>query len=86
VVPAYFRSRGGRVYRVYRHSQTLDADRARYVLRAVPVRAEDAPMTAEAAQEVDTESLRDRIRLRQVVPTPEQTFEQLWQQLRLDLA
>ena len=86
MVPAYYRSRGGRVYRVYRHSQTLDADRSRYVLRAVPVRAADASTAAEAVQVIDTESLRDRIRLRQVVPTPEQTFEQLWQQLRLDLA
>jgi hypothetical protein len=86
MVPAYYRSQGGRVYRVHRVSEALDAQRARYLLRAVPVRVEDAPLAAEAAREVDTESLRDRIRLRQVVPTPEQTFEQLWQQLRLDLA
>jgi hypothetical protein len=85
VVPAYYRSRGGRVYRVLRVSQTIDAQHARYVLRAVPVRAEDAPQTAEAARVVDTESLRDRIRLRQVVMTPEETFEQLWQQLRVEL-
>ena len=74
------------MYRVCRVSETIDANQARYVLRAVPVRAEDAPLAAEAAREIDTESLRDRIRLRQAVPTPEQTFEQLWQQLRLDLA
>ena len=85
MVPAYYRSRGGRVYRVYRHSQILDADRSRYVLRAVPVRAVDASTVAEAVQVIDRESLRDRIRLRQAVPTPEQTYEQLWQQLRLDL-
>jgi hypothetical protein len=85
MVPAYYRSRGGRVYRVLRVSQTIDARHARYVLRAVPVRAQDALQASEAAQVIDTESLRDRIRLRQVVPTPEQTYEQLWQQLRLDL-
>jgi hypothetical protein len=85
MVPAYYRSRGGRVYRVFRISQTIDAQHSRYVLRAVPVRAQDAPQAAEAAQVVDAETLRDRIRLRQVVPTPEQTYEQLWQQLRLDL-
>ena len=85
MVPAYYRTPCGRVYRVHRVSQTIDAQRARYVLRAVPVRAPDATHATEAVQDVDTESLRDRIRLRQVVPTPEQTYEQLWQQLRLDL-
>jgi hypothetical protein len=85
MVPAYYRSPGGRVYRVYRVSQTLDAEQARYILRAVPIRPTDEPHAAEAVQVVDAEMLRDRIRLRQVVPTPEQTYEQLWQQLRLDL-
>ena len=86
MVPAYYRSQLGRVYRVQRLSQAIDAQHARYVLRAVLVRVEDAPLAAEATREVDTDELRDRIRLRQTVPTPEQTFEQLWQQLRLDLA
>jgi hypothetical protein len=86
MVPAYYRSRQGRVFRVHRVSQSIDADHARYVLRAVPLRAGGVPpVTAEAAREVDTASLRDRIRLRQIVPTPEETFEQLWQQLRVDL-
>jgi hypothetical protein len=85
MVPAYYRSERGRVYRVYRVSQAIDAQHARYVLRAVPVRTEDAPLASEAAQEIDTDSLRDQIRLRQSIRTPEQTFEQLWQQLRLDL-
>jgi hypothetical protein len=39
----------------------------------------------EVARELDTASVRDRIALRQTIPTPEDTYEQLWQQLRLDL-
>lgn len=85
MVPAYYRSRQGRVFRVHRVSQSLDARRSRYVLRAVPVRAQDVQLAAETAREIDTDSLRDRIRLHQIVPTPEETFEQLWQQLRIDL-
>jgi hypothetical protein len=85
MVPAYYRSQRGRVFRVHRVSEAIDAHHARYVLRAVPVRLDDARLATEAAREVDTESLRDRIRLRQVVMTPEETFEQLWQQLRVEL-
>jgi hypothetical protein len=29
--------------------------------------------------------VRDKIALGQAIPTPEETFEELWQQLRLDL-
>ena len=32
-----------------------------------------------------TDLVRDKIRHRQIIPTPEATFEQLWQQLRLDI-
>ena len=39
----------------------------------------------EASREIDTALMRDKIHRGQVVPTPEETFEQLWQQLRLDL-
>ena len=39
----------------------------------------------EASREVDTAQMRDKILRQQAVPTPEETFEQLWQQLRLDL-
>jgi hypothetical protein len=85
MVPAYYRSRQGRVFRVHRVSQAVDAHRARYVLRAVPVHARDVALATETAREIDTDSLRDRIRLRQIIPTPEETFEQLWQQLRVDL-
>ena len=73
------------MFRVHRVSQALDERRARFVLRAVPVGITDARLTTETTRDLDAESLRDRIRLRQVVATPEQMFEQLWQQLRLDL-
>jgi hypothetical protein len=82
-VPQYCRSRHGRVYRVQRISETLAEGRVRYVLRATPV-APDKP-GFEASTEVPTDQVRDKIRLGQSVPTPEATFEQLWQQLRLDL-
>ena len=34
---------------------------------------------------LDTTLVRDKIALGQAIPTPEETFEELWQQLRLDL-
>jgi hypothetical protein len=59
----------------------------RYVLRAFPIRTQNGTSEAskEAVKEVDTQGLREKIANRQVVPTPEELFEQLWQQLRLDL-
>ena len=39
----------------------------------------------EVGREYDTTLVRDKIALGQAIPTPEETFEQLWQQLRLDL-
>ena len=86
-VPAYYRSHRGRVFRVERAHEPATDGGARYVLRAFPVHpvpAARAPV-AEAAEEVGTEAVRDRIRLGQAVATPEQTFAQLWQRLRLDL-
>jgi hypothetical protein len=85
VVPPYCTSRQGRVFRVERRSEFVAPDRVRYALRAVPVKlgADDAGV--EVAREMDTASVRDRIALRQTIPTPEDTYEQLWQQLRLDL-
>ena len=82
-VPQYCRSRNGRVYRVQRSSVRLDKDRMRYALRAVPIRV--GAEIFEASCVVETEQMRDKIRLRQVMATPETTFEQLWQQLRLDV-
>jgi hypothetical protein len=82
--PQYCRTRDGRVYRILRSSHAvLDPERVRYTLRAVPIRASLAEH--EASTEVLAELLRDRIRHRLVIPTPESTFEQLWQQLRLDI-
>jgi hypothetical protein len=82
-VPQYSRSRHGRVYRIYRSSQSLGPDGVRYTLRAIPVRPEHEPF--EASTELHIDLVRDKIRYRQLIPTPEATFEQLWQQLRLDI-
>jgi hypothetical protein len=84
VVPAYCRTRAGRVYRVQRSSALVAADRVRYALRAVPVK-QDGDAGHEVTAEFDTSQVRDKIAQRQSIPTPEETFESLWQQLRLDL-
>jgi hypothetical protein len=55
----------------------------RYVLRATPLGADAA--AREASFEIDADLVRDKIRRGQAIPTPEETYEQLWQQLRLDL-
>ncbi len=59
----------------------------RYVLRALTIKGVEntAVAVAEVSHEVSAEAVREKIRLRQAVPTPEQCFEQLWQQLRLEL-
>jgi hypothetical protein len=54
----------------------------RYVLRATPLNNTPGK---EAAKEIDAGQIREKISHRQIVPTPEETFEQLWQQLRLDI-
>ena len=82
-VPAYYRSRRGHVFRVQRLSQRLGTDGARYALRAIPVGV-DQP-AAEVARELSEADLRVRLGHGQHVATPEETFEQLWQQLRVDL-
>ena len=73
------------MFRVVRWSEGLAPDRVRYALRGVPIvlHGQDAPV--EVACEFDTTLVRDKIALGQAIPTPEETFEQLWQQLRLDL-
>jgi hypothetical protein len=60
-------------------------DRVRYTLRAVPIVVHGQEPGVEVACEYDTALVRDKIALGQAIPTPEETFEQLWQQLRLDL-
>jgi hypothetical protein len=82
VVPAYCRSRSGCVYRVRRVVEELGPERMRYTLRATPLTGAEP---AETSREIDAALLRDMIAHRQIVPTPEDTFEQLWQQLRLDV-
>src|SRR5436190_8819804 len=85
VVPPYCVSRAGRVYRIHRLSEALGEDRMRFTLRATPIRAERAHEGKQASREIDTAQVREKIAARQVVPTPEETYEQLWQQLRLDV-
>jgi hypothetical protein len=85
VVPAYCRSREGRVFRLLRTSQLVAPDRMRFALRAVPIKANGEDAGLEVARELDASLLRDKIARGQAIPTPEETFEQLWQQLRLDL-
>jgi len=81
-VPPYCRSRTGRVFRIHRFSQQVGEDRIRYTLRATPIGHTESK---EASHEVDVAQLTEKIRNRQLVATPEETFEQLWQQLRLDI-
>jgi hypothetical protein len=74
------------MFRLQRLSERVTADRSRYVLKAIAVKVAAAQTSAaEVAREVDTEALRDKIERGLVVATPEETFEQLWQQLRVDL-
>ena len=85
VVPAYCRSRDGRVFRLLRASQ-FAAGSVRYSLRAVPLRLDDQPPhIVERSREVEADYLRDKIRHRQAVLSPEATFEELWQQMRFEL-
>jgi hypothetical protein len=82
-VPMYCRSRQGCVYRIQRSSYSMESGHVRYTLRAVPLRVNAQGF--EASSELATDLVRDKIRHRQIIPTPEATFEQLWQQLRLEI-
>jgi hypothetical protein len=73
------------MYRVLRSSRQLASDRVRYALRAVPIKQDGTDTGHEVAVELETSLVREKIALNQAIPTPEDTFEQLWQQLRLDL-
>ena len=84
-VPPYCTSRQGRVFRISRSSELVAPDRVRFALRAVPILLHGHDPGVEVAYEYDTTLVRDKIALGQAIPTPEETFEQLWQQLRLDL-
>jgi hypothetical protein len=85
VVPPYCRSKTGRVFRVLRSSNMVGPDRMRFCLRAQDVNPVNSSAVVERAREVDAGLLRDKIARHHVIPTPESTFEDLWQQLRVDL-
>jgi hypothetical protein len=82
VVPAYWRTDSGRVFRLLRFSELIAPDRIRFVLTA---RAINESESYEVASELDAELIRDKIAHRQAIPTPETTFEDLWSRLQVDL-
>lgn len=90
-VPSYYPSRQGRVFRLQRVHEPGSTDGSfRYVLRAFRVDLESSQESrrlpaAEVAVEVDSGEALEQVRRRQVVPTPEERFDRLWQQLRLEL-
>jgi hypothetical protein len=73
------------VFRLVRSSHLVAPDRVRFVLRAEPIVRDANGRVLERARELDTDFVLDKIAHRQAVPTPQETFEALWQQLRLDL-
>ncbi len=85
VVPPYCQSRRGRVFRVLRSSRLVAPDRIRFALRAMPILIGSDDAGLEVACEYVTSEVRDKISNHQAIPSPEETFEHLWQQLRLDL-
>jgi hypothetical protein len=82
VVPAYWRTASGRVFRLLRSSALIAPDRIRFVLTARAISSSDS---YELASELDAELIRDKIAHRQAIPTPETTFEELWSRLQADL-
>ena len=84
MVPAYCRTRQGRVYRLLRASELTSPDRIQFALRAVPVK-QDGDQGHVLTREVEAAMIRDKLAIRQAIPTPEETYEALWQQLRVDL-
>ena len=85
VVPPYCQPQGGRVFRVLRSSALVAPDRMRFSLRATPILIGSDDAGLEVTREYFTSEVRDKIVNHQAIPTPEDTFEQLWQQLRLEL-
>ena len=84
-MPPYCRSATGRVFRLLRSSRLIAPDRIRYLLRAEPLGPDGSANALELTREVDTEFVLDKVAHRQAVPTPEATFEALWQQLRVEI-
>jgi len=85
VAPPYCRALDGRLYRIVRSSEMVGPDRVRFALRAHAVNPHSTCPDLELAHEVDLALIRDKIANHHVIPTPESTFEALWQQLRVDL-
>jgi hypothetical protein len=73
------------VFRLLRTSELVGPGRMRYALRAMPIKPDGEDAGIEVSSELDAWLVRDKIARGHVIPTPEETFEQLWQQLRLDL-
>jgi hypothetical protein len=57
----------------------------RYALRAVPIKSNGLDSVLEATREFDASSVLDKVVNHQAIQTPEETFEQLWQQLQQEV-
>jgi len=57
----------------------------RYALRVVPIKFNDVDTGLEATREFDAGSVLDKVVNHQAIQTPEETFEQLWQQLQQEV-
>jgi hypothetical protein len=85
VAPPYCRTLDGRLYRIVRSSEMIAPDRVRYTLRAQALKPDSGCADLELAHEVDMALIRDKIANHHIIPTPEATFEALWQQLQVVL-
>lgn len=85
VVPPYCRTRAGRVFRLERSTLRLAPDRVQYLLRALPIGRAAAAPPLTVSREIDVDLLRDKLANRQAIPTPEDTFDALFDQLRREL-
>ncbi len=86
-VPLYYRSRAGRVFRLQRRHEPAGNEGGRYGLCAFDVRRTppaEQPV-AQAWNESSADELREKLRLGHMIRTPEQSFEQLWQRMRMEL-
>ena len=84
-MPPYSRDRQGRVFRILRSSKLIAPDRVRFSLRAQSITVDGGDPGVELSREFDTDFVLDKVINGQAVPTPEGTFEDLWQQLRQEL-
>ena len=84
-MPPYCRDRVGRVFRILRASKLVAPGHIRFSLRAQAIRLDAADPGIEVCRELEASLLLDKALHGQAVPTPESVFEDLWQQLRLDI-